>query len=471
MDRLRHALAASGVVLLLSGCAAFRSYDAELYPALEQASSGNVDGAIRLLESNNRLPDKDLLYFMELGMLQRLGNRYDESQKAWMAAEARIEAARGDSFAEVASLVSNASSFVLNDKMRVYHGHDYERVMLLTYMALNHLARGDYESARVAIRQTHEFEAQVAELRAKQYAQVEEEARKRGARTSVRELNGYPVETIDNPAVNALRNSYQSALSHYLAGFVYEALGEPSLAAPGYRLANELQPNRPLLEEGLRGLDARLSANLSAPDDGMTDVLFIIGSGTAPAIQSRQFALPMWVQGRFVVLPHSFPVITTTSAPAWPRRVVVAGSALPVEPITSVDAMARRRLKDDMPAIMLRATIRTTTAAVMQYQAQSLGDRQSLATALAAAAVTVGSAALASADDRTWRALPSDIYIARGRLPRGAHSVTLDTVDGPRSARVEVAGRYAVVDFRLLRQQVYVNAPRVPGASGGGQRP
>ena len=101
MDPLRHALAACGVVLLLSGCAAFRSYDAELYPALEQASSGNVDGAIRLLESNNRLPDKDLLYFMELGMLQRLGNRYDESQKAWMAAEARIEASRDDSFAEV----------------------------------------------------------------------------------------------------------------------------------------------------------------------------------------------------------------------------------------------------------------------------------------------------------------------------------------------------------------------------------
>src|SRR6185295_10796357 len=298
MRALRHAVAASGVALLLSGCAAFRSYDAELYPALAQASSGNIDGAIRLLESNNRLPDKDLLYFMELGMLQRLGSRYDESQKAWTAAEARIEASRGgDAFAELASLASNASSFVLNDKMRVYQGHDYERVMLLTYMALNHLARGDYDNARIAIKQTHEFEAQVAELRAKQYAQVEEEARKRGARTSVRELNGYPVETIDNPAVNALRNSYQSALSHYLAGFVYEALGEPSLAAPGYRLANELQPDHPLLEEGLRGLDARVAA----PDDGMTDVLFMIGSGNGPGLQSRQFPLPMWVQGRFIV--------------------------------------------------------------------------------------------------------------------------------------------------------------------------
>ena len=175
---------------------------------------------------NNRLPDKDLLYFMELGMLQRLGSRYDESQKAWMAAEARIAASAATRFAEIANLVSGMSSYVLNDKLRAYQGHDYERVMLLTYMALNHLARGDYERARVAIRQTHEFEAQIAELRAKQYAEVEEEAKKRGARTSVRELNGYPVETIDNAEVNALRNSYQSALSHYLAGFVYEALGE-----------------------------------------------------------------------------------------------------------------------------------------------------------------------------------------------------------------------------------------------------
>ena len=136
--------------------------------------------------------------------------------------------------------------------------------MLLTYMALNYLAMGDYERARVAIKQTHELEAEIAEARSRQLAAVEEEAKKRGARSSFKELNGYPIQTIDNPAVNALRNSYQSALSHYLAGFIYEALGEPSLAAPGYRLANELQPGQPLLEEALSGLDARVAA----PDDG-----------------------------------------------------------------------------------------------------------------------------------------------------------------------------------------------------------
>jgi hypothetical protein len=224
----------------------------------------------------------------------------------------------------------------------------------------------------------------------------------------------------------------------------------------------------PLLEQALSGLEERLHA----PDDGKVDVLFIVASGTAPAIHSQQFNLPVLSGYRWVLVPISFPVITPSAWAPRPTALAVEGAgSLPLAPISSVDLMARRRLKDDMPSIMLRATIRTTTAAVLQYQTQRIGDRQSLATALAAAAVTVGSAALASADDRTWRALPSDIYIARGRLPRGPHTVTLETSDGPRRASIDVAGRYAVVDFRLLRQQVFVNAPRAQGASGGGQRP
>ena len=135
----------------LSGCAAFRSYDQEMQTALDYAQRGNVDGAIKTLESNNLLPDKDLLYHLELGMLQRLGNRYEESQKAWTAANARIQLR--DQIDQIASLMRGASSYVLNDKLRTYEGHDYEKVMLLTYMALNYLAMGDYDNARVAIKE------------------------------------------------------------------------------------------------------------------------------------------------------------------------------------------------------------------------------------------------------------------------------------------------------------------------------
>src|SRR5712691_10965506 len=81
----RCALPAFGLVLSLSGCAAFRSYDTELYRTLDEASAG-------ILESNNRGASKDLLYYLELGMLQRLGDRYAESQKSWMSANERVHA-------------------------------------------------------------------------------------------------------------------------------------------------------------------------------------------------------------------------------------------------------------------------------------------------------------------------------------------------------------------------------------------
>jgi hypothetical protein len=327
---------------------------------------------------------------------------------------------------------------------------------------------GDYANARVAVTQMHELEAVIAELRSTEILKVEQDAQKRGASTSFKELNGYPVQTIDNPEVNALKNSYQSALSHYLAGFVYEALGEPSLAAPGYRLANELQPNQPLLEEALRALDQRVSADY----DGLTDVLFVIGSGTAPALRSHAFRLPVVANDKFIQIAMSFPVMAATSTPYLPVRLTLNdGRSLDVARITSIDLMARRGLRDDMPGIMLRATVRATARVVAQYATQQQAQNQNSAVmGMVALAVLLGSMATESADERTWRTLPSEIAIARGRLPPGVHTITLQTPDGVRSVRLNVTGRYAVVDLRLLGHQVFVQSPEA-AVRGGGRQP
>jgi len=445
---------AVALMIGLPGCAAVRSYDAELMHTLGQASGGNVDSAIRGLNSNNPLPDKDLLYYFELGMLQRLSNRYDESQKAWAAAQKRIEARDQGVVGAASDLLRSASSYVVSDKLRTYEAHDYEKVMLLTYMALNHLAVGQFEQARVAIKQTHELEAQIGEARARAIAQVEAEAKKRGAVTSFKELNGYPVETIDNAEVNALKNGYQSALSHYLAGFIYESLEEPSLAAPGYRLANELQPNQPALEEALSGLEQRLRA----PDDAMTEVLFIVSTGTAPALRSQSFRLPVPVSEKIIIVPFSFPLLMPSLFDDAAVALTIGGAQrLSLSRITSIDLMARRSLKDDMPGIMLRAGIRATASAVLQYQAQRRTDQDGAAAAAGIAAFAL-SALLQSADDRTWRTLPGEVAIARARLPPGMHDVTLQTRSGEQRARIDVSGRYAVIDFRVLSRQLFVNA-------------
>jgi len=168
-----------------------RGYDSSMRGTLDQAGSGGMASAIRVLDAANPGPFKDLLYHLELGMLLRLDGRYEESQKSWKTAAESVQPAEQSIEDDVVNLLKGASSYVVNDRLRAYPGYDYEKVMLLTHIALNYLAMGDFDQARVAIKQTHELEALIAEARSKEIAEVEEKAKKRGARTSFKELNGY----------------------------------------------------------------------------------------------------------------------------------------------------------------------------------------------------------------------------------------------------------------------------------------
>ncbi|HKB83409.1 MAG TPA: hypothetical protein VKD04_09420 [Burkholderiales bacterium] len=453
-------VAAALLLAALSACATFRSYDSELSGTINLAATGDVDGAIRRLDRNNRFGAKDLLYYLELGELQRLNRRYDESLKAWRAADAHVQAWESAALANPEKLLGNVASAVVNDKSIPYEGHDYEKVMLTTRLALDHLARGDFDTARVDIKRTHEREAVIAELRRKELEKTEDEASKRGMKTGFKELNGYPVQTIDNPEVNALRNSYESAFSHYLAGFIYEALGEPSLAAAGYRKAIELQPNHPQLEEALAGLDSRVATR----DDRYTDVLFVLESGTAPARQSRQFSLPFPHRGRLLIVPVSFPILAPSPPSFMPAQLQIRGEApIGTSVITSIDLMARKALQEEMPGIVLRGIIRSSTKAIAQYQAGK-NDQ----TGLVGLAMAIGSIVTESADERDWRSLPAQIAIARARIPSGEHTIGFGASPGGQDIRFSVSGRYAVVGLRFLGGTTFAILPAAVSAAKPG---
>jgi len=457
---------------LLPGCATFRSYDAEMQQALALTGAGQAGRAVQVLQSSRRSSDTALLYHLELGELERLQGSYRASQNAWAVADQQIQ--RWEAGIDAAAATGFAAAWLINDKVRPYEGHDYEKVLLTTCMAMNFLARGDLANARVAIKQTHEREALIAALRERQYQAIQEQARQRGASTNLRDLNGYPVEEIDNPAVNALRNSYQNALSHTLAGFVYEALGEPGLAAAGYRQALELRPRSPVLEVALAGLDARVLA----PDDGLTDTLIVLETGFAPARRSRRFPLPIPIDDEVVVFPLSVPIIESIGSPEVPVEVRLDdGPALTPDEIANIDSMARRALKDEMPGILLRSVVRATTRAAAQVQmrraadaAHSKGDDSKAGWLDAGAMIlALGSVAIESADERVWRSLPAQVYVARGRLPRGVHSMTVASSAGEHRVTVDVSGRHAFIALRLLRGNLYAMLPEAP--LPGGRQP
>lgn len=434
----------------LAGCANMASHDALVSRMDAGARAGGPGAALKELEASATSDDQRaaLLYNLERGALLRQANRYGDSTDAFLLADTKVKVWEEAAKTDPQKLMGYVGAALISERLKNYEGQDYEKVWLTTSLALNRVAVGNFEDARVDIKRTHEREAVIAEYRAKETSTAVEEAKSKGAEAKGIELNGYPVETLNDPEVLALRNGYQNALSHYLAGYLYEAMNEPGLAAPGYRQAIELRPGAPLLEEGLRGLDQRTGFTWKRRQK-MTDVLFVIEAGNAPARKPRGFTLPIPVGASIRTVSISYPVIEPSND-ALLSRLTAGGTDLNLERVVDVNVMARRALRDEMPGMIARGMSRALAKAVLQDQMQ----RQ--AGALGAILGAVASAATEQADDRMWRTLPGRVYIARGYLPPGTHRLSVDGRD--LGADVTLDGQYAVVPLRITDSAILVGS-------------
>ncbi|MGB9090774.1 MAG: hypothetical protein WCC29_14485 [Pseudomonas farsensis] len=432
----------------LSGCSVFRSYDSELQETNQQLAAGNIDAALALLESNNKGEQKDLLYYFEKGELLRSKGDLVGSQLAWLSADSVVLQWEDAVKLDTGKYLSQFGSYLVNDKVRRYEGYDYEKVMLSTQMALNLLAQNDFDGARTEIKKTHEREAVIAELRDKEYLKREEDAERQGIKTEYKDLQGYPVASLDAPEVVSLKNSYQSAFSHYLSGFVYEALGEKGLAAPGYRKAAELRPNTPLLDQALLALDK----NSAKP--GESDVLVVVQSGLAPARDSIRVPLPLPIDNQLVIVPLSFPIIRDDTSTAPLSEIRLDDKTLALTSLNSTNAMSRRALRDDMPGIILRTSVRGISRGVAQHNLNKTNPMAGLVLGLASAVVE-------GADTRTWRTLPDQTQVVRLRLAPGEHQLSLPTRLGGAQVKVKIDRPYQVVSLRVVGNRVFAGGPAV----------
>jgi hypothetical protein len=436
------------LALQLSGCAAYRNYDQEMQQTNDQLLVGNLQGALDLVESHNPWEDKDLLYYFEKGAILSVASALPQSQKAWRSADQMVfqreEAVPSGAMKLLTRFGNEMGTMLVNDKLRRYEGYDYEKVMLTTQMALNQLAANDFDGARADIKKTHEREALIARQRERQYEEFEEQAKAQGISVRYKDLQGYPVTTLDAPAVIELKNGYQSAFSHYLAGFTYEALGERALAAPGYRQAIELRPNLPFLEQALRNLDKP-----PAKADE-SDVLIIVQSGLAPARSSVRVPIPVRLNENLVIVaPISFPVMIPDSITPAFDHIIVDGRKRPLTALNSVTDMALRTLRDDMPAIISRAMFRANMAAIGQAQENERNPAK-------ASLVVTHEDPFEEADTRTWRTLPDKTLVTRLRLKKGEHLFTAPNAPGTAPITMRIDRDFQVINLRTINTVAFV---------------
>ncbi|MEF8769731.1 MAG: hypothetical protein ABTS16_15005 [Candidatus Accumulibacter phosphatis] len=442
------------LVTLLTGCATnpMRQYDSELKETVNLVKTGAVKQAIEQVEKNNTAgalsQDKDILYYFEKGELLSLDKDYAGSRDTWLKADAIIQQWEDEYRTNPQKLIGDIGSYLINDKTRRYDGQDYEKVMLSAQLTLDHILLGSADLARIEMKKTYEREQLIKSFREKEYDKLKEEGDKLKVDNDPKHLKDYPLAELDTPEVRDLKNGYQNAFAHYLAGYFFEVTGEPSLAEPGYRNALQLSPNKLLIQGSLKNVGRR------KPGPRESDVLFVVESGFAPSWKSITIPIPVPRKNGLVVTALSFPVLKAENRGFVPPVLTVAGRQLPVETLSNIDTMARRLLKDQMPSIILRTVIRAALKAVAEEQANQ-------ASPILGIAVGVASVATEQADDRSWRTLPERISVARAILPHGRQTVEFQTGAGAYRTEVNIGSRFTIVPIRLTGGAVYVGQPNV----------
>jgi len=455
------------LVLLVTGCATGPNQK-KLNDSNNLLRVGDVQGSLIGLEDTHKdIKDKDIPYYLDKTTLLQLNGKQNSSASLenlrqadrvvddWMS-QAKLNL--GKTSAEVFGFMFAASP------KNTYQPKDYEKSMISFNLAITHFLDKQYDNARVAAKKLAERETVIDRINELKIQSIKEKegkdrANNPQASSSINSVNGYPVNLINSPEVNSLKNSYQNAAAHYLAGFMFEMQGDQGLAAPGYRIATELKPNVPLFSRSLAELDKKISQNNSAKNT--SEVLFIVEAGMIPRISTHKSNMTFNTRKGPRIVTLSLPVIEQPFTSNFlPASLGINSTTVPISQVVNLDAMSRRQLRDDMPAYVLKATTQAFAQILAQEAAQAAAEKNNKNNNGAGmfAAILVGVAMSAGdVDARSWSSLPGYIYMGRVEIPKGKTSIAIPTPVGMQNVEFDASENYHIVRVRYLGNRAYVS--------------
>lgn len=447
--------------LTLVGCAnnPFSSYKNTADNRLNKIYNGNDIMAAMQAESS-----QDVLFNMEYGSLLRLNQNYESSNLYFTKAQNSIDIWVASWANTTAGQISTAAtSMLINDNANDYEPRGYEKTFLTTLHALNHVDLNNYDNARIEIKRMYQVEQATQNYNQVLYNQEQAEAQKQSQDKTQNYLykqivQKYDFKDVNSSQVLALKNSYQNAFSHYLAGFIFEALNEPSLARPGYVKAGQLTPTNTLVQQSIDNIDKNVR-----PKAGQTDLLIVEEVGHAPQIKSKEIHIPInlnlvGTQSSCVNMINVFyPTLIMDKNNQASYNFSFDNQNITPFAMTDVDLMAARSIHDEVPHIISRnitAAVRNIALSQASCSAGgSLGTLLSIGTSL-------GGVLLDTADERNWILLPSKINIARTKVTYGKHTVTVNINGVDHSKQITLNQPYQIITFRVIGNQVLFDTQR-----------
>ena len=409
--------------LLLGGCATsslFNPYPNQASHWKQLAASGQGEAALARLEKGTRSKDR-LLYLQESARVAQLTDQPAESQQLFTEVIGLYDEQDEQARIRASSAGSGLGALMVNDNALPYRGQDYERIAVHGLQALNYWQQQDIEGAGVEFRRLT-LEQRVIEQRHEQeIGRAEDDAASSGA-PGIGDFEGQFAGL--NSAAALVRSSIQNPYFYYLAGVFREGTGQYNDALVDYKKAYEIAPQLAQLKTDIQRLDTRQRGRRQRAQG---QVVIAYEQGYIPPREEISLPIPT-IHGYFAV---SFPTYSGDTLVPRPLQITTeSGTQAHTEVIARFDGMAARALREQVPAMLVRQTLRAAT----KYSAQkAANDELGLLGALTTQLYNLVSE---RADLRSWLTLPANAQIARLTLPPGTQQLALSGPGG--SANVEI---------------------------------
>lgn len=408
------------------------------------------DDTEKVLEQlDKKRNDKDkILYLMERGRIAQLSGDYAGSLKDFDDVINAVRENEDKAKISASDLGAKSSAMISNDNAIPYKGESFEHILVHHYQALNYLAKGDLSGAGVEIRRANVLQVEALEEHTKDIAKAEQQAEEQGVPAERDSAVSSHFAEMDE-AAGKVKSSFQNAYTFYLSGLVYEALGQANDAYIDYKKALQIFPGNRYLQNDLLRLARRLGmredydqfkkrfnrdAAETKPETGSLVVIF--EQDFIAAKDEVKVPIPT-IHGWVTV---AFPIYREPWHANMPLAIRSGDSLLgSTDEIVDLHGIAARALKENMPAIIIRQTIRATSKYALQKNAADNGGL------FAGLATQIYNIASENADRRSWLTLPNNAQILRAEIPAGEHQIYAHTQDTPIATIDMKPGRIVIV--------------------------
>ncbi|MDD5064278.1 MAG: hypothetical protein PHQ35_05915 [Phycisphaerae bacterium] len=357
---------------------------------------------------------EDLLWALQLASVERIRQNYPKSTECFDKAEGMLKF-----YDEQFKGGDIIGSTAVNENVIPYRGEEYDGVMLNTYKALNFMAEGKQDLARVEFNRALDRQRRAKEKFVEEINKLNAEMEK-NQQQSAQAKSTAESQTTHDLLAQKYPNLYNfqaypdfvNPFATYMAGVYFNLVGDHTKAVDLLKESYGMVGNNPFIAEDLSVTEGVLGGGGRLENT----VWVIFENGLGPVKEEFRIDLPV-----FIVTSHvkyvgiALPKLEFRNQ-AFPYLLVNAdGKEYMTLPVADMDRVVQTEFSKDYPGILIRAIISATAKAVAQYAIEQQGSNAATAMSFAMAAYSFATTA---ADVRIWTALPKDFQVARLPKPK-----------------------------------------------------